>query len=150
MHASTTQPTPSNLRTPYGMSVDLSHLEAALAERNREITEKTQKIRQLSFELYAARVALREIKDGRRPQVCAEFELCTHEGCAASYAAYAIADAYFRTITEQWAFVKATDAVVQEGIDFAKKVAARLHLCSNPSHWDEPHPCMLCEQEKKS
>lgn len=36
--------------------------------------------------------ALREIKD-RPIQVCAEFETCTHVVCAASYAAFAIADA---------------------------------------------------------
>lgn len=37
--------------------------------------------------------ALVEIRDGRKPQVCAEYEVCSHEGCAASYEAFAIADA---------------------------------------------------------
>lgn len=36
--------------------------------------------------------ALTEIRDGRIPQVCPEFEICKHEGCSASYAAFAIAD----------------------------------------------------------
>lgn len=40
--------------------------------------------------------ALLEIKNGRIPQVCEEFELCTHVGCAASYAAYYLADEALR------------------------------------------------------
>lgn len=38
------------------------------------------------------RQALIEIRDGRIPHVCPEFEICKHEGCQASYAAFTIAD----------------------------------------------------------
>lgn len=46
----------------------------------------------MAQQIEALRANLVEIKEGRKPQVCAEFEICTHEGCASSHAAYEIAD----------------------------------------------------------
>ena len=46
----------------------------------------------MAQEIERMRVALVEIKDGRIPQMCPEFEICEHEGCRASYAAFAIAE----------------------------------------------------------
>jgi len=45
----------------------------------------------LQCENEALRKALQEIKD-TEGKVCTDFELCTHEACRSSYAAWAIAD----------------------------------------------------------
>lgn len=50
-------------------------------------------IRALTDEITRLREALERIRNERKPQVCQNYELCTHEGCRASYEAFAIADA---------------------------------------------------------
>src|SRR3990167_1106529 len=52
--------------------------------------------------------ALKEIRDGRKPQVCAEYEICIHEGCRASYAAFAIADAALAALRRGQSFATAS------------------------------------------
>jgi len=50
------------------------------------------RIDELETENALFRLALEQIRDGRFPQVCAEYATCQHEGCNASYAAFVIAD----------------------------------------------------------
>ena len=61
-----------------------------IAQTNGTVSHGT--ITALCDYLLVLESALIEIRDQRLPQVCQEFELCTHEGCRASYEAFAIAD----------------------------------------------------------
>jgi hypothetical protein len=85
------------------MALDLQHDLAECQEKLKEAEAQLFEARQAILteglardeaEAREARLreALREIRDGRKPQVCAEYELCTHEGCRASYEAFIIAD----------------------------------------------------------
>jgi len=68
-------------------------LREANEPARRVVADLMQHIAELEAENKRLRAALEEIRDGRKPQVCSLFEICTHEGCNASYAAFAIADA---------------------------------------------------------
>lgn len=52
--------------------------------------DEIDRLRNVNADVLAA---LEEIRNGRIPQVCEMYEICDHIGCAASYAAFAIADA---------------------------------------------------------
>jgi len=56
------------------------------------LMDMSTEIWRLKNENAKLRVALEEIRDGRFPQVCAEYATCQHEGCNASYVAFVIAD----------------------------------------------------------
>lgn len=60
--------------------------------KETELSARAVRVAREAAEIARLRGALTEIRDGRRPQVCAEYEICVHDGCRASYAAFAIAD----------------------------------------------------------
>lgn len=57
-----------------------------------------QQVAHIRKQLHLARVALAEIRDNYG-KVCEEFELCTHESCRSSCAAWMLADGALRVIT---------------------------------------------------
>ena len=72
--------------------MDESHL------LHRQVSELTDRCIALGAEVKRLREALREIRDGRKPQVCEEYETCQHDGCRASYEAWVIASEILKEV----------------------------------------------------
>lgn len=80
----------------------INAIREASADKDAKRTELIDMLAEANADRGRLRKALEEIRDGRKPQVCHEYEFCTHEGCQASYAAFAIADIALKNPRKAW------------------------------------------------